>query len=43
MLKVRGARFPGWLDDYITEGFWFDGSELPGTYEFNVIFMLTAI
>ncbi len=43
MLKVRGARFPGWLDDYITEGFWFDGSELPGTYEFNVVFMLTAI
>jgi len=43
ILKVRGARFPGWLDDYITEGFWFDGSELPGSYEVNVIFMLTAI
>jgi len=43
VLRVRGARFPGWLDDFITEGFWFDGSELPGEYEFNVIFMLTAI
>lgn len=43
MLKVRGARFPGWLDDYITEGFWFDGSEEPGEYQFNVVFMLTAI
>ena len=43
VLKVRGARFPGWLDDFITEGFWFDGSELPGTYQFNVVFMLSAI
>jgi hypothetical protein len=51
MVKVKGARFPGWLDDFITEGFWFDGSEVPLLdengrvlpYEFNVIFMLTAI
>lgn len=43
MLKVLGARFPGWLDDYLTEGFWFDGSETPGTYQINVVFMLTAI
>jgi len=43
LVKVRGARFPGWLDDYITEGFWFDGSELPGDYEFKIVFMLTAI
>jgi len=43
VLKVRQARFPGWLDDFITEGFWLDGSELPGTYQFNVIFMLSAI
>jgi len=43
LVKVLGARFPGWLDDFLTEGFWFDGSEQPGSYEFNVVFMLTAI
>ena len=43
IVKVRGARFPGWLDDFITEGFWFDGTEEPGEYDFNVVFMLTAI
>ncbi len=43
IIRMRGARFPGWLDDYITEGFWFDGTELPGTYVFTVTFRIDPI
>jgi hypothetical protein len=43
LLKVLGRRLPGWLDDIITEAFWFDGTEVAGTYEFNFLFMLGAL
>jgi hypothetical protein len=43
LLKVLGRRLPGWLDDIITEAFWFDGTEVAGTYEFNFVFMLAAL
>jgi len=43
LLKVLGERLPGWLDDLITEAFWFDGSEVAGTYEFNFLFQLAAL
>ncbi|GAA6758111.1 hypothetical protein [Thermus oshimai] len=43
LLKVLGRRLPGWLDDLITEAFWFDGSEVAGTYEFNFLFQLAAL
>jgi hypothetical protein len=33
----------GWLDDYITEGFFFDGSEVAGTYELEFIVTLTNL
>jgi hypothetical protein len=38
LLKVLGQRLPGWLDDIIIEAFWFDGTEVAGTYEFNFLF-----
>ncbi len=43
LLKVLGQRLPGWLDDIITEAFWFDGTEVAGTYEFNFLFLLAAL
>lgn len=43
LLKVLNGRFPGWLDDLIIEAFWFDGSEVAGTYEFNFLFHLAAL
>ncbi|UZX15286.1 hypothetical protein KQ693_11765 [Thermus sp. PS18] len=43
LLKVLGQRLPGWLDDLIIEAFWFDGSEVAGTYEFNFLFQLAAL
>lgn len=43
LLKKIGNRLPGWLDDTITEAFWFDGSEVAGTYEFNFLFQLAAL
>ncbi|GAA5337825.1 hypothetical protein Thermus77412_11140 [Thermus antranikianii] len=43
LLKVLNGRFPGWLDDLIIEAFWFDGSEVAGTYEFNFLFQLAAL
>lgn len=43
LLKVTGRRLPGWLDDIITEAFWFDGTEVAGTYEFNFLFQLAAL
>lgn len=43
LLKVLGERLPGWLDDTIIEAFWFDGSEVAGTYEFNFLFQLAAL
>lgn len=43
LLKVLNNRLPGWLDDTITEAFWFDGSEVAGTYEFNFLFQLAAL
>lgn len=43
LLKVLGERLPGWLDDLITEAFWFDGSEVAGEYEFNFLFQLAAL
>ena len=43
LLKVLGQRLPGWLDDIIIEAFWFDGSEVAGTYQFNFLFMLAAL
>lgn len=43
LLKVLGGRLPGWLDDLIIEAFWFDGSEVAGTYEFNFLFQLAAL
>ncbi|MDM7325331.1 MAG: hypothetical protein P3W93_010225, partial [Thermus sp.] len=43
LLKVLGQRFPGWLDDLIIEAFWFDGSEVAGTYQFNFLFQLAAL
>ena len=43
LLKVLGQRLPGWLDDIITEAFWFDGTEVAGTYEFNFLFQLAAL
>ncbi|GAA5337826.1 hypothetical protein Thermus77412_11130 [Thermus antranikianii] len=33
----------GWLDDLIVEGFWFDGSELDGTYTIDVTFTLAGL
>ena len=33
----------GWLDDLIVEGFWFDGSELDGTYTMDVTFTLAGL
>ncbi len=42
-LKIRGGRFAGWLDDYITEGFWFDGTETAGTYVFTITFRIDPI
>lgn len=33
----------GWLDDDIVEAFWFDGSEVAGTYELDVTFTLAAL
>ena len=33
----------GWLDDYITEGFFFDGSEVAGTYNLEFIVTLTNL
>lgn len=32
----------GWLDDYILEGFYFDGSEEAGTYDLTVTYTLTG-
>ncbi|MEN2981825.1 MAG: hypothetical protein ABDH20_04410, partial [Thermus sp.] len=43
LLRVVGRRLPGWLDDLIIEAFWFDGSEVAGTYEFNFNFILVAL
>ncbi|WP_114311733.1 hypothetical protein [Thermus caldifontis] len=43
LLKVLGQRLPGWLDDLIIEAFWFDGSEVAGTYQFNFLFQLAAL
>jgi hypothetical protein len=43
LLKVLGRRLPGWLDDIITEAFWFDGTEVAGTYQFNFLFQLAAL
>ncbi|MCX7849089.1 hypothetical protein [Thermus sp.] len=43
LLRVVGQRLPGWLDDLIIEAFWFDGSEVAGTYEFNFNFILVAL
>jgi hypothetical protein len=43
LLKVLGQRLPGWLDDIITEAFWFDGTEMAGTYEFSFLFQLAAL
>jgi hypothetical protein len=43
LLKVLGNRLPGWLDDIIIEAFWFDGTEVAGTYEFNFLFQLAAL
>ena len=43
LLKVLGQRLPGWLDDIIIEAFWFDGTEVAGTYEFNFLFQLAAL
>ncbi len=43
LLKRVGGRFPGWLDDIVIEAFWFDGSEVAGTYEFNFLFQLAAL
>lgn len=31
----------GWLDDRVTEVFWFDGSETPGNHEITVTYTLT--
>lgn len=33
----------GWLDDLIVEGFWFDGSELDGSYTLDVTFTLAGL
>lgn len=33
----------GWLDDLIVEGFWFDGTELDGTYTMTVTFTLAGL
>ena len=33
----------GWLDDLIVEGFWFDGTELDGTYTLTVTFTLVGL
>jgi len=33
----------GWLDDYIVEAIWFDGSETYGDYDVNVTFTLTSL
>lgn len=33
----------GWLDDLIVEAFWFDGSELDGTYTLDVTFTLAGL
>lgn len=43
LLKVLNGRLPGWLDDLIIEAFWFDGTEVAGTYEFNFLFQLAAL
>jgi hypothetical protein len=43
LLKVLGQRLPGWLDDIIIEAFWFDGTEVAGTYEFSFLFQLAAL
>lgn len=43
LLRVRYHRLPGWLDDIIIEAFWFDGSEVAGTYQFNFLFLLAAL
>ena len=33
----------GWLDDTVVEAFWFDGSELDGTYTIDVTFTLAGL
>jgi hypothetical protein len=33
----------GWLDDTVVEAFWFDGSELDGTYTIDVTFTLAGM
>jgi hypothetical protein len=33
----------GWLDDTVVEAFWFDGSELDGTYTISVTFTLAGL
>ncbi|GLV46970.1 hypothetical protein TJA_01460 [Thermus sp. LT1-2-5] len=33
----------GWLDDLIVEAFWFDGTELDGTYTLDVTFTLAGL
>jgi hypothetical protein len=33
----------GWLDETVVEAFWFDGSELDGTYTINVTFTLSGL
>ena len=43
LLKKVGERLPGWLDDTIIEAFWFDGTEVAGTYEFSFLFQLAAL
>jgi hypothetical protein len=43
LFKLLGQRLPGWLDDIITEAFWFDGTEMAGTYQFNFLFQLAAL
>lgn len=39
----RNGPTGGWLDDLIVEAFWFDGSELDGTYTIDVTFTLAGL
>lgn len=38
----KGERTRGWLDDYIHEAFYFDGSEIAGDYDLVVTYTLTS-
>lgn len=43
VVASRSGTTGGWLDDLIVEAFWFNGSELEGTYTIEVTFTLAGL